>query len=427
MTHGIVNVGTNLPRVVVVGAGFGGLAAVEALRGKPVRVTWIDSRNYHLFQPLLYQVATAALSPADIATPVREIARDCSNIDVVYAEVMDVDPQTRVVKTRHQAFPYDYLVVATGSETSYFGNRRWARFAGGLKTLEEAVAIRRDILLALENADMAETDDERRRLLTFVLIGAGPTGTEMAGAVADLAKHTLAGDFPRLDAQMISVILLEAMDQVLPGFPRDLAAFAQRKLERMGVDVRTGTMVEAIDEHGVQAAGERISASVIVWSAGVKATPVAGWLDVETADKKGRVAVGPDLSVADRAEVFVIGDAAFAKGEDGQPLPGLAAVAKQQGRFVGRAIVDRVQGKDPSAPFRYRDWGTLATMGRTSAVADFGRFKLRGFAAWVVWGLVHIWYLIAFRNRIRVLVNWIWQYARFAPGARLILHPDRSD
>jgi len=416
-----------VPHVVVVGAGFGGLATARALRGKPVRVTWIDSRNYHLFQPLLYQVATAALSPADIATPVREIARGCSNIEVVCAEVVGADPQTRVVRTRRQKFSYDYLVIATGSETSYFGNRQWARFASGLKTLEEAVAIRREILLTLENADMAETDAERQRLLMFVLIGAGPTGTEMAGAVADLAKHTLAGDFPHIDPGMISVILLEAMDQVLPGFPTPLAVFAQRKLERMGVDVRTGTMVEAIDDHAVSAAGERISASVIVWSAGVKATPVADWLAVEAADKKGRVAVRPDLSVPDRDGVFVIGDAALAKGEDGEPLPGLAAVAKQQGTFVGQRIVERVQGRDPTASFRYRDWGTLATMGRTSAVANFGRFTLCGFAAWVVWGLVHIWYLIAFRNRIRVLVNWIWQYARFSPGARLILHQDRSD
>lgn len=418
---------SGVPRVVVVGAGFGGLAAVRALRGKPVEVTWIDARNYHLFQPLLYQVATAALSPADIATPVREIVRGCSNVEVVYDEVVGIDPQTRLVKTRRQRFAYDYLVVATGSETSYFGNRQWARWAAGLKTLEEAVAIRREILLALENADMAETDEERRRLLTFVLIGAGPTGTEMAGAIAVLAKHALAGDFPHIDPGMISVILLEAMDQVLPGFPKSLADYAQRSLESMGVDVRTGTMVEAIDDHAVTAAGERIAASVIVWSAGVKATPVAEWLGVEAADKKGRVAVRHDLSVPHREGVFVIGDAALATGEDGEPLPGLAAVAKQQGTFVGRAIAARAEGRTPAAPFRYRDWGTLATMGRTSAVADFGRFTMRGFAAWIVWGLVHIWYLIAFRNRIRVLVNWIWQYLRFSPGARLILHQDRSE
>ena len=414
------------PHVVVIGAGFGGLAVVRALRGAPVRVTWIDRRNHHLFQPLLYQVATAALSPADIAAPVREIARGCPNADVVLEEVVDVDPEARAVITGSRRLSYDYLVVATGSDTSYFGNRAWRDFAAGLKSLEDAVGIRRDILLALERAEMAASEEERRRLLSFVLIGAGPTGVEMAGAIADLAKHILARDFRRIEPDMVSVYLLEAMDQVLPGFPANLAAFARRKLKRMGVDVRTGTMVEDIDEHGVSAAGRRIPASVIVWSAGVKATPVAGWLGIEPADKKGRVRVTPDLSVPDRAGVFVIGDAALANGKDGEPLPGLAAVAKQQGAFVGRRIADRVEGRDPAASFRYRDWGTLATMGRTSAVADFGRFRLRGFPAWIVWALVHIWYLTEFRNRIRVLINWIWEYARFSPGARLILGDDRS-
>lgn len=415
------------PRVVVIGAGFGGLAAVKALRDKPVSVTWIDGRNYHLFQPLLYQVATAALSPADIATPVREIARGCSNVDVVLAEVIDIDTSLQVVETSRQSFRYDYLVVATGSETSYFGNKKWGQFAIGLKTLEEAVSIRRRILLALEQADTTKSDEKRRQLLTFVLIGAGPTGVEMAGAVSDLAKHILAGDFRHVEADMISVILIEAMDQVLPGFPKDLAGFACQKLQRMGVDVRTGTMVEDIDEHGVVAGGERILASVIVWSAGVRATPAADWLGVEAADKTSRVEVGPDLTVSDRSGVFVIGDAALARAADGQPLPGLAAVAKQQGTFVGRRIVDRARGQRPTAPFRYRDWGVLATMGRTAAVADFGRLRVRGFAAWVIWVFVHIWYLIDFRNRIRVLVNWIWQYARFSPGARLILGNDSGD
>lgn len=413
--------------VVIVGAGFGGLAAVRALRDEPVTVTWIDSRNYHLFQPLLYQVATAALSPADIAAPIREIARGCHNIEVVYAEVIGIDARARVVITKGQRLSYDYLVIATGSETSYLGNQKWRKFAVGLKSLEEAVGIRRKILLALEHADMAESDEERERLLTFVLIGGGPTGVEMAGAISDLAKHMLAGDFRHIEPDMISVILLEAMDQVLPGFPENLAAFAHHKLKRMGVDVRTGIKVEDIDARGVVAGGERIPASVIVWSAGVKASPVANWLEIEAADNKGRVGVGADLMVPDRAGVFVIGDAALASGEDGQPLPGLAAVAKQQGTFVGRRIVDLAEGRNPAAPFRYRDWGTLATMGRTSAVADFGRIRMRGFAAWVVWVLVHIWYLIDFRNRIRVLINWTWEYVRFSPGARLILHKDPSD
>jgi NADH dehydrogenase len=407
------------PRVVVVGAGFGGLATVGMLRRQPVTVTWIDRRNHHLFQPLLYQVATAALSPADIASPVREIARTWSNVEVRLGTVLAIDRKQRVVTTSEGRVPYDFLVVATGAETSYFGNKDWARFADGLKDLDDAVTIRRKVLLALERAETASSEEERRLLLTFVLIGAGPTGVEMAGAIADLAKHMLVRDFRNVKPEMISVILLEGVDQVLPGFPKDLAAFAHRKLTRMGVDIRTGTMVESIAEDGVIADGEHIAASLTIWSAGVKATPAARWLDVE-ADKKGRVKVSSDLSVPGDPQVFVIGDAALTLDEDGNPVPGLAAVAKQQGAFVGRRITDLVRGRQPRASFRYRDWGTLATMGRASAVADFGRLHLRGFGAWVIWVVVHIWYLIAFRNRVRVLINWAWEYLAFRPGARLI-------
>jgi NADH dehydrogenase len=337
----------------------------------------------------------------------------------VLAEVTGIDAEARVVKTRRQTYSYEYLVVATGAETSYFGNEKWARFADGLKTLEEAVAIRRKVLLSLELAETAQSEEERRRLLTFVLIGAGPTGVEMAGAIADLAKHMLARDFRHIEAPTISVILLEAMDQVLPGYPRDLATFAERKLEQMGVDVRTRTRVEEIDENGVVAGGTRIASRTIIWSAGIKATPVADWLGTE-ADKKGLVKVRPDLSLPGRPEVFVIGDAALALDEQGRPLPGLAAVAKQQGTFVARLILDRIEGREPSSRFCYHDWGTLATMGKASAVANFGRLRLRGFVAWIVWVLVHIWYLIGFRNRVRVLFNWLWLYATFSPGARLI-------
>ncbi len=408
------------PRVVVIGAGFGGLAAVQALRNKAVKVTWIDRRNHHLFQPLLYQVATAALSPADIALPVRGIARRCNNVDVVMDEVVDIDAQHKAVRTRQNSYPYDFLIVATGSETSYFGKEKWRRFAAGLKTLEEAVAIRNAILLALERAEIASSAEERKRLLTFVLIGAGPTGVEMAGAIADLAKHMLARDFPRIEPDAISVTLLEAEDQVLPGFAKPLADFAQRKLESMGVEVRTETMVEDIEEDAVCFAGRRHPAGLTIWSAGVKATPVAGWLGVD-GDKKGRVGTGSDLSVPGHPEVFVIGDAALFVDENDQPLPGLAAVAKQQGRFVGRHILGLIKGHERSEAFHYRDWGTLATMGRASAVADFGWLRLRGFGAWIVWALVHIWYLIGFRNRLRVVLNWFWQYARYAPGAGLIV------
>ncbi len=408
------------PHVVVIGAGFGGLAAVRALRNKPVDVTWIDRRNHHLFQPLLYQVATAALSPADIACPIRRIARYCDNVSVVMDEVVDIDVEQKTVRTPNQTFPYEFLVVATGSETSYFGREKWQRFAAGLKTLEEATAIRNAILLALERAEGAPSAEERKRLLTFVLIGAGPTGVEMAGAIADLSKHMLARDFPHIKPATISVTLVEAEDQLLPGFPGPLAAFTRRTLEDMGVEVRTGTMVEDIDENAVCFAGQRRPAGLIIWSAGVKATPVAKWLGVE-ADKKGRVRTVSDLSLPGHREVFVIGDAALFIDENDQPLPGLAAVAKQQGTFAGRRILDLASGRERSQRFRYRDWGMLATMGRASAVADFGWLRLHGFVAWVVWALVHIWYLIGFRNRLSVILNWCWEYTRGMPGVGLIV------
>lgn len=412
-------VDVTLPRVVVLGGGFGGLAAVRRLRNRSVHVIWISRDNHHLFQPLLYQVATGALSPADIASPLRGIVRHCRNVDVILDEVVDIDMEARSVETRRQVTDFDYLVVATGAETSYFGNDTWAHNADGLKTLEEAIAIRSKILLCLELAETAKSKEDRQRLLTFVLIGAGPTGVEMAGAIADLSKRLLAGDYRHIEPGEISVVLLEAMDQVLPGFPEDLADFAAAKLRQMGVDVRTGAKVEAIDDHGVVAGGEMIRTRTAVWSAGVKASPVAQWLGVEP-DRKGRVEVTPDLLLPGRSEVFIIGDAAAAPDGEGKPLPGLAAVAKQQGDFVARRILDRIRGRRPQAAFRYRDWGTLATMGRASAVADFGRLKLRGFAAWGVWAIVHIWYLIDFRNRVRVLINWMWLYLTLSPGARLI-------
>ena len=412
------------PHVVVVGAGFGGAAAVRAMRNQPVQVTWIDRRNHHLFQPLLYQVATAALSPADIAAPIREMARGYANVRVMYDEVVGVDPAKRTVHTASKSVTYDYLIMATGAKTSYFGHDDWGRHANGLKTVEEATTIRRKVLLALERADMAATDEERRKRLTFVLIGGGPTGVEMSGAIADLARHTLIKDFPSIRPEMISIVLVEGVDQVLPGFPKDLADFAKSKLEGMGVDVRTGTMVEDIEEHTVVASGERLHAEVIVWSAGVVATPVAEWLGIG-GDRRGRVTVGPDLAVPELDGVFVIGDAALAMDEEnGRPFPGVAPVAKQQGAYVGRRIADLAADKNPSEPFRYRDYGMLATVGRASAVAALGKFHLKGFPGWVLWALVHIRYLIDFRSRLQVLINWIWEFARFSPGARLILGTD---
>lgn len=405
--------------MVVIGAGFGGLAAVQTLGGKPASVTWIDRRNHHLFQPLLYQVATAALSATDIAVPLRGVARAHRNVDVLMDEVVDVDRQREEVVTRHRRVPFEILIVATGAETSYFGNDQWRDIAWGLKSLEEATALRARILLALEEADREEDEDRKRRLMTFVLIGAGPTGVEMAGAIAELTKGLLARDYNHLDPKQVSIILIEALDQVLPGFPKDLATFAHRKLEQMGVSVRVGTMVEDISEEACVAGGERLVAGNVIWSAGVKATPVARWLKAE-ADKKGRVQVGKDLLVPGTTTIYVIGDAAVAFDPDGKPFPGLAAVAKQQGSYVARRILDEAAGKTPSPEFRYVDWGTMATLGYTSAVAELHRVHLKGRLGWLLWATVHVWYLIGFRNRLRVLINWFWGYITYRPGARLI-------
>lgn len=410
------------PRVVVIGAGFGGLACVQGLGNTPARVTWIDQRNHHLFQPLLYQVATAALAAPDIAVPVRGLARRYGNVDVLMDTVVDVDRRRREVVTEHRRVPFDVLVVATGAETSYFGNERWGEIAWGLKSLEEAMALRSRILLALEEADRENDEDRKRRLMTFVLIGAGPTGVEMAGAIAEITKGILAQDYHHLDPAQVSIILIEAMDQVLPGFPEDLAHYAHHRLEQMGVAVRVGTIVEEITEEYCSAGGERFVAGNVIWSAGVKATPVAQWLKAE-ADKKGRVRVGKDLLVPGTRTFYVIGDAAVARAPNGKSFPGLAAVAKQQGAFVARRILAEAAGKPPAAEFRYVDWGTMATLGYTYAVGDLRRVHVKGRIGWLVWAMVHVWYLIGFRNRMRVLLNWFWEYATYRPGARLITEP----
>ena len=404
---------------MVVGAGFGGLAAVRALGGQAADVTWIDRRNHHLFQPLLYQVATAALAAPDIAVPVRGVARAYRNVDVLMDEVVDVDRDRREVITRHRRMPFEILIIATGAETSYFGNEQWGDIAWGLKSLEEATALRGRILFALEEADREEDEDRKRRLMTFVLIGAGPTGVEMAGAIAEITKAVITQDYNHLDPTQVSIVLIEAMDQVLPGFPEDLAGYAHNRLERMGVTVRVGTKVEDISEECCIAGGERLVAGNVIWSAGVKATPVAQWLKAE-ADKKGRVQVGRDLLVSGTNNIYVIGDAAVALDPDGEPFPGLAAVAKQQGTFVARRILAEAAGKTPPAQFRYVDWGTMATLGYTYAVGDLRSVHLKGRIGWLVWACVHVWYLVGFRNRFRVLFNWFWAYVTYRPGARLI-------
>ena len=405
---------------MIVGAGFGGLMAARGLARAAVDVVVIDRHNYHLFQPLLYQVATAALSPADIAEPIRVVLRRQRNAMVLLDEVIGVDPEARIVKTRSGTRQtYDWLILATGSRYNYFGHADWPSRAPGLKSLDDATLIRRRALLAFEEAEAASDPALRQRLLSFVLVGAGPTGVEMAGALAELAHATLSRDFRNINPQTARIILVEAGPRVLTGFPDKLSAFAVRSLERMGVELLLDTPIEGIDEHGVTAKGGRLEAANVIWCAGVEASPVARWLGVPAA-KGGRVAVASDLSVPGHPEIFVIGDAAFVVGPDGEPLPGLAPVAKQQGKYVGSLIARRMRGDPISPPFHYRDEGALATIGRHSAIADFGWIRLTGFVAWVLWGIVHIFFLIGFRNRASVFLNWIWAWVTYGRGARLI-------
>jgi NADH dehydrogenase len=408
------------PRVVVVGAGFGGLEAARELAQSPVDVTVIDRRNYHLFQPLLYQVATAALSPADIAQPIRAVLRDQQNATVLLDEVIGVDVASRRVETRFGADQsYDYLILATGSQYAYFGHDDWPQLAPGLKSIDDATLIRRRVLFAFEEAETVTDPEIRQRLLTFVLVGAGPTGVEMAGALVELAHASLSRDFRHINPHTAHILLVEAGPRVLSGFPERLAAFAQRSLERMGVEVLLDTPIEAIDRYGVVARGKRIEAANVIWCAGVEASPVARWLGVP-ADKSGRIRVAADLSVPGHAEIFVIGDAALVTGPTGEPLPGLAPVAKQQGQYVGEVVARLVRREPEVPPFRYRDKGALATIGRHSAIADLGWVKLTGPVAWVLWGIVHIFFLIGFRSRVAVFLNWIWAWLTYGRGARLI-------
>ena len=409
---------------MIIGAGFGGLAAARALKRAPVDLTLVDRRNHHLFQPLLYQVATATLSPAQIAAPIRRVLRRQRNAQVLLGEVEGVDTERRQVALRDLLIPYDCLVIATGSEFSYFGHPEWAQYAPGLKSIADATTIRRRILLAFEQAEMAEDPAERARLMNFVLVGGGPTGVEMAGAIADMARNTLAPDFRRIDPARARVILLEAAPRLLGGMPEDLAEYAKGALQRRGVEVRLHCPIEQIDGKGVVAAGERIESATVVWSAGVAPTGAGHWLGVQT-DKAGRVEVEPDLAVPGHPEIFVIGDAALARDQQGRPLPGLAAVAHQQGKHVGRLIGRLARGDTPRPTFAYRNWGELATIGRQDAVADFSWIRLKGWPAWWLWGAVHIFYLIGFGNRVQVMTEWLWSYLTFRRGARLITGPPR--
>jgi len=406
------------PKVVIIGAGFGGVQAAMALSRVAVDVIVLDRQNHHCFQPLLYQVATAALSPAEIAWPIRHMLRQQRNATVFMAEVKGVDLAGRSVETSAGPMSYDYLVIATGATHSYFGHDDWAKFAPGLKRIEDATRIRRSILLAFERAELAGNDAERQRLLTFVIVGGGATGVEMAGAIAEIARQTLANDFRRIDPRNSRIILIEAGPRVIPTLPEDLSRYAERALTRMGVDVRTSTRVISCDADGVDVDHGRIDASTIIWAAGVVASPAASWLGAAH-DRAGRVLVRPDLSVPDHPEVFVIGDAAVVHEEDGEPVPGVAPAAKQMGDYVGRLIAARLAGESLPA-FRYRNLGELATIGRRAAVVKFGRVHLKGFIGWLFWSFAHIYFLIGVRNRFIVAFTWLWDYLTFQRGARLI-------
>jgi NADH dehydrogenase len=414
------------PRVVIVGAGFGGLEAALALRHAPVQVTVIDRNNHYVFQPLLYQVATAYLSPADITAPIRNVLRRQQNTEVLLAEVTDVDVANRQVRIRDEttgmerSVSYDYLALATGAGQSYFGRDDWAAYAPSLKTIPDATALRRKVLLAFEEAEMTPDDAERvRSLLTFVIVGGGPTGVELAGAIAELAHRSLRGDFRHISVASTRIVLVEALPRLLNTFPESLSAKAARKLERLGVEVRTGERVEQVDAAGVVVEGARIDAATVIWAAGVTASPAGRWIGAVT-DRAGRVVVNGDLSVPGHPEIFVLGDTASATGEDGKPLPGVAPVAMQQGRYVGKAIRARVEGREQPHPFKYFNKGNLATIGRSFAIADFGFLRVSGFIAWVLWLGVHILYLIGFRNRLLVMVQWAWAYFTYEHGARII-------
>jgi len=404
--------------IVIVGGGFGGLAAARALAKAPVQVTLLDRHNHHLFQPLLYQVATAGLSPAEIASPIRRILSTQRNVTVLLAEATAVEPEAKRIRLADGDLSYDQLILATGATHSYFGQDDWAIHAPGLKTLDDALEIRRRVLFAFEKAEREVDAERRRQWLTLVVVGGGPTGVEMAGALAEVARHTLPGDFRHIDPKSARVVLVEAGPRVLPAYPPDLSESARRQLEALGVHVWTGAAVTGVDAEGVQMGADRLAARTVVWAAGVEASPLARSLGVQL-DRAGRVQVEPDLSVPGRPDIFVIGDLAAVES-DGRAVPGVAPAAIQMGRHAAANVLRRLRG-EPTAAFRYRDKGSLATVGRSRGVAVIGRLKLSGFFAWAAWLFVHIVFLIGFRNRFVVLFTWMWAYLTYERSARLIV------
>jgi NADH:quinone reductase (non-electrogenic) len=406
-------------RVVIVGAGFGGLETVFGLKGAPVEITLIDRRNHHLFQPLLYQVATASLATSEIAWPIRHVLSDRKDVTTLFANVNGVDAKEKRVRLEDgETIPYDTLVLATGARHAYFGHDEWEPFAPGLKTLEDATTLRRRILVAFERAERESDPARRAALLTFVIIGAGPTGVELAGTIAELAKDTLPPDFRRIDTQKARVVLIEAGPRVLAGFDEKLSAYAQRSLEDIGVEVVLGQPVTECTADGVTYGGQQLNARTIIWAAGVRASRAAEWLGAP-ADRAHRLQVNPDLTVPDHPDVFAVGDTVTIAGPDGNPVPGIAPAAKQEGRYVAKVIKARLSGTT-IGPFRYSHAGSLAQIGKRKAIIDFGRIKLRGTLAWWIWGIAHIYFLIGLRHRLSVALSWLWVYARDQRAARLI-------
>jgi NADH:quinone reductase (non-electrogenic) len=414
---------TRTPHVVIIGGGFGGLSAARTLVRHPVQVTLIDRRNHHTFQPLLYQVATAGLSPGEIAAPIRWILRGHRNVQVILGEVQDFDLAKRIVRLSDAELAYDYLIVAAGATHSYFGHEEWEPFAPGLKTVEDAIEIRRRVLLAFELAERQAARGDGQVQLNFIVIGGGPTGVELAGTLAEICRHVLAHEFQSIDPRQTHILLLEGGPRVLPAYPEDLSRSAEEQLRNLGVEVRTSALVSGVEADAVHVGDAVLPAAVILWAAGVAASPLGKRLGAPT-DRAGRVLVQPDLSVAGHPEVFVIGDLAALKDEHGKMLPGVAPVAIQQGKAVAKNIQRDLKGK-PRSNFHYFDKGSLATIGRAAGIAQFGKIHISGFVAWLAWLFVHIFFLIGFRNRILVMIQWAWSYFTYERGARLITGDQR--
>jgi NADH dehydrogenase len=411
--------GDQKPHVIIVGGGFAGLSAARTLRGAPVHVTVVDRHNHHVFQPLLYQVATAGLSPGDIASPIRWILRRQENVRVLLGSVERVDPDTRVLHLEDgETLRYDYLILAPGATHSYFGHNEWANHAPGLKTLDDALAIRRRMLLAFEEAERERDPARQRHLLTFAIVGGGPTGVELAGALAEIARHTLRREFDSIDPESARIILIEAGPTILPSFPQKLRDFARRALRKLGVEVWEHSPVSNIEGDTLIVAGEPVRAHTILWAAGVAGSALGRTLGVEV-DRAGRVIVEPDLSVPGHPEIFVAGDLAHFSHQTGSPLPGVAQVAKQEGAHAARNVLRRIEGRT-TTEFRYRDPGNMATIGRAAAIADFGWLRVKGYAGWLLWLFVHILFLIGFRNRLSVMLQWALAYATYQRSVRLI-------